>query len=387
SICLIIVVFSGIFFHPMSSLFLLFILPVFAIPNIIFILYNNNNKSSKIISIKDELAKLYKIQLLILVAFFSWFLSNKGLLGSIKKVLNWLVMDETSESVFASQIGVINSAGVTLHQTTILFVNKFGAVTLLLLFSFLASASILWNYARGRSIPYRYEFTFVIMFIVSLIIGAIMLFAGDFIERNPIRIVRLALYLGTILCGLFAYNFICGDDRSAERKSPKNVVQLVAIGLLIVTLVVLSMGTTYNSPRVYLPNTQTTLEDLAGTRWLVSVQDADRSVIVNDRWVLTRFQHYLFGRESSTVRKLNIYPERLPAHFGYNENKKISHILGDAKSYMVIFMMDEIHAQHLPENIKLNYNHRNPQDLKQIENDTTASKIYVNGLIDIWYIY
>mgnify|MGYP006910657449 CR=1 FL=1 len=388
TIAVLILAFCIVFFHAVTTLFTIIVFFVFGLA---YALYSNfivrrlsEHRQYGIVG-----KNFLRITFILFIAFFMWYFSYSSICNSFRRVADWLIY-QIGTPLFDAQLETLRETGPTWSQTFELFVNRYGAIFLLLLLS-----SICCIYVIRKSLSKAHNigpmmFTYAIQFTIALFISVIMLF-GYFFEYNPVRVFRLPLLMGTILSGLVVYDFVSGYTRkkSNKRNKLRQRLFIIVIWMTIMVMVTLSFGSVYNSPRVYLPNSQTTSMDLVGTEWLDKSKSPDIRIIVS-RWSahsLHRFEDYNFGIDSSPTVKVGIIHEYLPSHFGYGGNSSVVESLGFRDMYVVIFQVDKVITMFVPENVGSNIDQWTEEDFAKLKVDPTAVHVYANGEFDVWGVY
>lgn len=388
TILLLLLIFTIVFSHPITTLFSIIIFFTYGLTYALYFYFIRNKQSGfghcRIIG-----KNYHRLILITFTTFFVWYFSYSIVTKNFGTVYHKLSGSLDSISVFQAQLSPLNDVRYTLFQILELFINKYGAFSLFLLISSIACTSVI---RRSLSKKHMEPFILVyaIQFIVFLFIGVIMLF-GDFIEHNPIRIFRLALLMGTILNGLVVYDFISRytEKNYNEGIKPRKRLLIIVTGIVIMAIVVLSLGNVYDSPRINAPNSQITKMDLVGMEWFdrsKSLANVDTVVSPQSEWSFRRFGDYIFGIDSSSIPRGRLAPERLPSNFGYGENSSVSDSLSYNSAYVLIFQIDKVMMMSYPENVRRNIPQWNKDDFIKLSMDTTISKIYDNSELDVWKI-
>jgi hypothetical protein len=225
------------------------------------------------------------------------------------------------------------------------------------------------------------KFAYVAQFLIAFSVSITMLF-GYFVEyeRNPVRIFRFPILMGTMMSGLVLYELI--DASSRKRRLGFTVL----VGSLIIAMVVLSLGSVYGSPMVSINSQQVTNMEIAGTKWFGDSKSPDLGVIENSPGQMGRFEDYVFGVDSSQITRKDA-GERIPSHFGYDTHDRIAQTLNFTNSYLVIFELDKFGALLFPENVRPKVHQFTEEDFAKLDSDVNVAELYCNGEFEVYGIY
>jgi len=377
-VALIIVGFTMTFFHPVTALFVIFVLIVFGLATTLYS-YLVGRKMSRLGQYRTVGRNYIEISLIMSMLFFTWYLSYSYIQRSFKRVYEWLAY-QIGTSVAQHTLEPLVQAGLTPLQTIELFMNRYGAIFLWLLISSICCIVIGKSLLRRQNL-HREPFNYAIQFVGSLFIAGVMLF-GYFVEYEPERVVRLPLLMGTMVSGLVVYELV--NKGAVERHSSRRY-SIVKVGLLIflMCVVALGMGSVYGSPRTLAGSSQVTRMEIAGTSWFERLKDPNIWAATNLPESLPRFADYNFGVDTFTLAR-GAFPQRLPSHFGYDENRTIAETFGFTDRYIIIFEVDKIAHTAFPENVRPKVHQYNMQDFAKLSSDPSAARIYCNGEFEVW---
>jgi len=387
TIVLLLFAFFITFFHPVTTLFVIIIFFTFGLAYVLYSRFLNHGSFEHgqygIIG-----KNFFGVSLIMFITFFMWYFSYVSICQSFKRVADWLFY-QIGKPLITAQLEPLAEAELTPFQTFELFVNRYGAIFLLL---FVSSLSLIYVLKRNLSKNQDSEpvtFTYSVQFLIALFIGAIMLF-GYFAEYNPVRVARLPLFMGTILSGLVIYDFIAGhakNNPNRKSKSRQRLIFIVVIGIVIIAMAALSLGSVYDSPRTCKSNSQVTWMEVVGTKWFERSKSLDIPVIVNSAQSLRRFEDYNFGIDSSPITRAKIDRKRLPSHFGYVGNNTIAKALDFQDRYMALFKLDKVVPLFFPENVRPKVYQWTTEDFKRLRIDSYTAQIYDNGEFEVWRVY
>jgi len=302
TLLLLLLILSITFFHPVIALFSIIVFLVFGF---LYMLYSSvltqkklqDNDYQTIIG-KDSI----KVSVIISMVFFIWYFSYSSICGSFKRVFNWLIY-QIGTPLAERQLELLAEADLTPLQTVKLFINRYGAIFLMLSVSIICLIFVFHRSLSKRHNVESVNFVYAAQFIAALLLGVVMLF-GYFIEYNPVRVARFPLLMGTILSGLVVYSafkrYIRKNQNERNSLSWPLTLKVFIIAAIIV-MATLSLGSVYKSPRTCNANHQITQMEIVGTRWFEKSKKVDIPVVVNSSKILHRFEDYNFGIDSSPI--------------------------------------------------------------------------------------
>lgn len=372
------------FFHPVT---ILFVVAVFLTFGVVYVWCSDFLKQGVPKQDYQNIVGKNFLGLIqiVLVTFGIWYISFAFIVRSFKKIAQWIIF-ESGKPLIQSQLEPLAEANLTRIQIFELFINRYGAIFLLLLIASLAFIRVFVRCLSRKHNQCYIEVAYASQFLMAIIIGLIMLL-GYFIEYNPVRIARLPLLMGTILIGLAIYEPIKGYAKinvDGKNESQQKLVRIMVLYLILILLVALSLGSVYNSPRTYSPNSQATQMEIVGTKWFEISRNPRTLISLNFLGTVDRYVTYNFGREYSFISRR---PERLPSHFGYDVNNSVAEALGFKDHYIVIFGLDKIAHLYFPENIRQKVYQYNKKDFVKLNDDRTVAQIYANGEFEVWRVY
>lgn len=397
-------------FHPITALFAIAVLLVFALASYLHRkLAPAANPGSQLRTSKNS-TKVALITGVVMIVFFSsWYLSFPNIRRSFSTVYSWLgyeitgpaiepsptepspIQPPVKQSLFQKLIQTLSKAAITLTQTLALFIARYGAVFIYLLMALILSIVVLRKSLVKkfkRKGGQQLDFIYSIQFLVALLISAYMLF-GYAVEYNEIRIARFPLLMATILGGLVIYEFIHTDSTqrvNLDRFRPGGKAFVGIITVLILAAGVLSIFNVYGSPMTVRPNSQVSLMEIAGTVWFSSHQDRD-SVVVESNLYLKRFEDFNFGLESRSFKRAKVDPEPIPSHFGYDENGSIGQTFNSEEGYLLTCEFNRINVMIFPENVRDEVRQYSEEDFAKLRADPVVAQIYANSGFEVWRVY
>lgn len=398
------------FFHPITALFSIAVLLVFALASYLHRKLAPAANPGSQLRISKNITKIALITAVVMIVFFSsWYLSFPSIRGSFNKVYSWLAYEITGpatepsptepgpiqppvkQSLFQRLTQALSKAKITLTQTLAVFIARYGAVFIYLLMALILSIMVLRKFLVKkfkRKDVQQLDFIYSIQFLVALLISAYMLF-GYAIEYNEIRIARLPLVMATILGGLVIYEFIHTDSTqrvNLDRFKPGGKALAGIITVLILAAGVISIFNVYGSPMTVQSNFQVSLMEIAGTEWFSSHQDRDIVVAEAGRG-LKRFEDFNFGWESRSFKRAKVDLEPIPSHFGYDENGSISQTFNFEARYLLTREFNRINIMRFPEDVRDMVDQYSEEDFAKLRADPVVAQVYANSEFEVWRVF
>lgn len=397
------------FFHPITALFAIAVLLVFALASYLHRkLAPATNPGSQLRTSKNS-TKFALITAVVMVVFFSsWYLSFPSIRGSFNKVYGWLAYEITGpeiepsptepsltkppvrRSLFQSLIHTLSKAEITFTQTLALFIARYGAVFIYLLMALILSIVVLRKALVKkfkRKGFQQLDFIYSIQFLVALLISTYMLF-GYAVEYQEIRIARFPLLMSTILGGLVVYGLAGRDSpqrANLDNLEPGKKAFIGLVAMLILATSVLSVLNVYYSPRVVKLNWQVTQMEITGTKWFSSHRDRNIGIAVANV-PLGRFDDFNFGWETSPLQRAPRL-KLIPSHFGYDENSSITVTFDFQDRYLLTCEAGRMWVMVVPESVKPEAHLYTEDDFARLRTDPAVAQIYANGEFEVWKVY
>jgi hypothetical protein len=385
---LILLTFVITLFHPTTAIFVLISLLVFGLART-FWSRLSGYKSFVVNRPRIANRNYIGLCLIIFIIFFLWYFSFSSIRRSFELIYNSIAHDTTtSSSIVASSLSLLSRGSLTTSQTLELFFNRYGSTSLILIFSGVLSLFVFRSFFKKNKLN-SVKFTYAFQFLVFLLVGILMLFVFV-VENEPTRVTRVAVLFGTILCGLILYDVIKDrlfKDYARKVRSYRRYIYLTFVVLFIVTITSLSIGSLYNSPRVFDFNHQVTRTQVAGFQNFETFKNSSVTVVANRPDFVGRFEDFLFGVDNSKLIRAEVDPVNLPSHFGYNQaNTTEAQVFSNQSRYIVISELDKVYYQFFPVNVQSKINQYTPDDFNKLNSDLGVDKIYSNGGFEVWLV-
>ena len=396
------------FFHPITALFAIAVLLVFALASYLHRKLAPAANPGSQPRISKNSTKIALITAVVMIVFFSsWYLSFPSINKNLGYVYRWIAYEITSQvigptepgpiqppvqqSLFQSLIQTLSKAETTLTQTLGLFIARYGAVFIYLLLaltlSIMTLRKVLVRKFKRKSLP-PLEFAYSIQFLAALLISAYMLFTYA-VEYNEIRIARFPLFMATILGGLVIYGFIRTDSTqrvNLDRFKPGGKILAGIITFLILAAGILSIFNVYGSPITVRPNSQVSLMEIAGTGWFSSHRDMSIGIATARVW-LGRFDDFNFGVETRAFPRTAMHPTQIPPHFGYDKNSSVAETFDFNDRYLLTSESGRMWAMVVPEHVRYKAHVYIEDDFARLRIDPAVAQIYANGEFEVWRVY
>lgn len=377
TVLLLLLALSITFSHPVTTLFVEVVFPTFGLAQIIYSRFLSHKRSQT--SQHHNIGRNFLgISLIMFIAFSTWYLMYALIQNSLKVVFNWLVY-QIGTPLIETTLESWAELDLTLLQTFELLMRKYGAIFLLLVISGIASISVLHKSLLSKHNVEPMKFTYATLFLLALFMGVAMLLS-HFVEYNPVRVVRFALLMGTIVNGLVVYDIINEGSKKNIRRSSQWSGFMIAV--VIIVMVVLSLGNVYGSPSTFSPNPHITQMEIAGNKWFGRTKNPDVAVVANDPNEIPRFEDYIFGVESSPITRANVDPICLPSHFGYDEHNRMAEVFNSQDRYLFITEKDKVWSMFFSK-----VRRYAEEDFAKLNSDPTVAKLYCNGEFEVWRVY
>lgn len=362
-----IMIFSIVFFHPMTT--------VVSIGIFLLLSYwegfKNNTRNKSIIN--------YLISLQV-IAFLAWITYFSRGIKSIRNIFLGLIYDvETSPA--EAYGGILARADIGILEILEVILFRFGPVLIYLFIGTLLSIYIIKKIIKKRALKLDLETMYCFLFCFGLLI-AIIFFISYFIESNPIRISRFAIFFGTIFIGLSVHkNFY------KNKKNDRQIATLLII-LIVFSVSILGIFNLYSGPHTSNPNQQMTHMEYEGLGWYFENRDLDKPLLSSGMDV-RKNEIYYFGLNKSRYNRGDLIEGTIPSHFNYGENDHLKTTIQELNYSHCYMITNEYNRKsHLafPEGARDEASQYLEEDFQKLESDETVHKIYENGEFEVWVV-
>jgi len=394
------------YFHPLSSLYVIFMLIIIGIVNFFIYLYLSNYKydgevtSQKWYSFRGQLFRdsikslrtrfirastlirhakyhfSFTTVLIEIAILIPWILSLQSFQLNLRMFYNSVLSGTRLEVIEGMQntLDKINISGMDFAQLLIkseganfIFLGLF-AVNLLIL------AKEKHNLQKHKNL---------------LILSSITIFTGFIYAAYLFGIVpglhaiaagRIKSYITLFTPISAGFVFIYLQKKFVVKKV--NLFPIICI-LIILAASTLSIYNLYPSPHVIYPTPSITQMDMQGGKWFISHHNKE-ILTVDIISPIYRFIDGAVGTNERTVIIGSIYQHKtVPDHFNYTEDtNKLGQSYLDDK-YMMITMFDTI----IYDTVWSMIDRFDSQDFDRLLDDTSVEKLYSNGETEIFFIH
>ncbi|KAF5431151.1 putative membrane protein, partial [Candidatus Methanophagaceae archaeon] len=286
-ILLIISLFLIVFFHPMTTLFLILI---FLILEFYLLTYKSIDKNQRIEPPKLQNRAAFNIILISFITFFTWSFSFAAITNSFRGVINWLRYEigRTEAETYTELIARIQPDLFDLIQV---IVNTYGQIIILGVLTLILTIYI-YTIWRRHADEQQLNFYHVFFCIMSIIFGvlSIIFFFNDFIIGFG-RVSKYSFFFASVFVALSFYFSLTRSKYSINKK------RFIALSLcaVLILLVCLSTFNLYYSPLIRLPNQQVSEAELDGMTWFFDSRNEE--MLIQELGITQkRFHDAIFGR-------------------------------------------------------------------------------------------
>lgn len=370
SALLLAILFTFVFFHPVVTIFL----------GLLLVLVDLSIKLDNrpvIDSIFPSGRNSTNLTVILAVLFFSWYYSFESIVGSTLLLLSPLLSGGSREAQADQTAGVLGRASPEIADVVQVGLYSYGLFGVVGLVGGTAVAYIVLRHRfLGQPLRY-YEWFFGTMFILFSILSVGAFFFNVTLSFN--RLYRYVLLSGVVLVGIGA--FYVHENDHLERTT---ALVSVSVLILLFLLAFLSLFMLYSSPLSYNYNAQITENEWDGMEW--TFEHRNETLLIDELGTKqSRFYSAINGSTdtSETVRR----PDETdpPDHFGYNQTQQLGGYYEEPR-YLLITELGRMQYPILYSNYE-EFWRFSPEDMRQLERDTTVQNVYDSGEFDVYYIH
>lgn len=351
-----------VLFHPLTGLFLVFVLAVYAVADWI--------------GVPDTGSRLpTALTCFAFVVFAAWYLSFVSILIRFRTVTERFLAPGAGDSELVGTINTIERTGADLMDVIRIAVLKYGDAAILYAMATagLGGYAVLW--LRGRSRPSQLTAAF----------GATtLLFAGlsvIFLTNDLIVGFGRPLSFGKMFAAVLAGGLGYVAWKSADREATRWAVD-VGLAATLLALVVISVASMYSSPLVADSGHQVSRMELDGMDW--TLDHRNESIKIEEFGIQQyRHEHLRQGVDSSssTIRREGTLP---PDHFNYTRYGTLGRSYRE-DHYLVVTRLGRIvYPVNFPD-----YRDQwrfTAGDFRRLQYDQTVARVYDNGEFETYRI-
>lgn len=358
-----------VFFHPLTSLFVIILLLLGEV-------YLHLNAR---VECKGERKSFVRPVVISLIIFSSWstyaYLFTQHMTAITETVLG--KSEQASELQRYSEIVATAQVNVWTQIQTAL--NIYGQNLVLVGVSLLCLVFVGWQFLKHRE-RIRYQILYFcvgfFIFIVAAIISLLLIDIFGWVRILAVASLFAIIVLSALIWPMFD-RFL--TDHSDEKKQ---VVRLISIGIIVFALLYFSVFNLYLSPIVRRENQQVTESGYTGMDSYLENRD-DR--ILGYEMGISQFRYYdaIYGRNAD--RKNIMYSDSgqlsPPDHFGYDTTNQFT---GNAEAkYLIISDLGRQFYPAIYPEFKSNWRHT-AGDFDRIKVDSNMNYIFTNGDLEIY---
>jgi hypothetical protein len=263
-----------------------------------------------------------------------------------------------------------------------LIFNIYGHWILLSILSFFCIVQILKSLKNQKTKSRFYKGVLVLGFFICVILAIVMFLTID--RFGFARIFSFAAIFSILLIPSGVYLFLYSNSHE-KSLSGKKIISLLGVIVVIFCVTYFSIFNLYYSPTIKLPNVQVPKSDYVGMSTFFSYRDESLPVLEVGLFSF-RYDHVLYGASSQRLKiPYNNYNNLIPPdHFGY-DNETQSQILHDTSKYILL----NDHGREFYPNIYPEFPDKwrfLRGDFERLKTDNTIQQIYSNSDLDIFLI-
>lgn len=367
SILLVILLILYPYFHPLSSLMIVFLISNLEITRGISKLLGKAKNKYKL---KPKFTRLDSLTIIIIevIIFSIWILSFKTFQLNLDRIYDAIISGNSPTNVIQGMSDRLNKVDV--HGIELVkIILKIMGDDLIFLFLSICSFMIL---AKKKDLLKRNR-NLMILLIMILSIG---LFYSLYLFNIVPGIENLGtsrlisyLVLFTPISAAFILNYFL--------ENMHKILYTFCVILILVSSFI-SIFSLYDSPYVLRPSNMVTEMDIQGTEWLTSSTIGHvKSVYIMSPPI--QFSNAIIGKTKSQ-EKYYQYEPQVPDHFNYTNNGRLGALFSNR--YILITKFDQLAYTTVWKKV----GRFNDKDFVQIEKDNSMDKLYTNGESHIWFI-
>lgn len=370
SALLLVILFTFVFFHPVVTVFLGLLLVLvdvsiklddWPVTDTIFLSDRNSTNLTAILA----------------VLFFAWYYSFESIVGSTLLLLSPLLFGGSRETQAEQTVGVLGRASPDIADVIQVGLYSYGLFGIVGLVGGTAVVYIVLRHRfLGRPLRY-YEWFFGITFVLFSVLSVGAFFFNVTLSFN--RLYRYVLLSGVVLVGIGAF-YVYENDH-LERTT---ALVSVSILVLMFLLAFLSLFMLYSSPLSHDYNAQITENEWDGMEW--TFEHRNESLLIDE--LGTKQSRFYSAINGSTGIDENVRrPDETepPDHFGYNQTQQLGGYYEEPR-YLLLTELGRMKYPVLYSSYE-EFWRFSPENMRQLERDTTVQNVYDSGEFDVYYIH
>lgn len=365
-----VVIVSIVFFHPITTIFLV---GIFVLLKLTFVVGRRVADRN----VGRENAPLITASLAFVV-FFSWYYSFDSIIGSTTLLLAALFGLSGGSPEFAQISLVFGRANPELTDVALVGLYTYGLFAALFGLAGVFVGYNVYAYVTGRR-----EFDAVEAFLsavfVAFTVAGVAAFFVDF-RFGSTRFLRYVRLSGSILIGIGFF----GLFRRADFLVAKRYLRpMIYVSFFVFAF--LSVFMLYGSPISNDRNLQVTEAEIEGMSWLFDHRDT--SLLIDElginQYRLYNFDHHT-REQGRNVRWGSAQP---PDHFAYQNASALdqSPSTFPQSRYLVVTRLGRIQNPEFYPEYRQHWRHT-PEDFERLENDSSVAHVYDDGGLDAYLV-
>ena len=357
-----------IFFHPITSLYLLGIL----------IFFNMTNYFSRKVWYKGRSLPYLNITILLTTGTWAfWHLGFTSIRMGIRRAIYSIFAEPGLNPKAEELIQAVGMFDVQFIDMVRKFIFDFGIVSILFLMVLIYFIYMNIDRLKFKRFIKQREVLFLFLSVLLFAAWATINFFADFVTFT--RVFKFVILFSFLLMGfIFSFNISLKVNFAAIKH--KNTHSFVMV-LLVTFILITSVFSLYPSSPSFSSNRQVSEQENEGMRWLFDVQN-EGNLIWEEGIRQHRWGDFLYGRRGET-RPGNLRREpNIPDHFGYDEYERMGeNYSGYLIKTEVAIMM---YRTNFPEYEQ--FWRFNESSYEEFDRDDSVNKIYDNGFFSSYYI-
>lgn len=349
-----ILIFTIVYFHPITSFYLIIVISTFFILNRLFYKIDKENMI------------VGSILIFLVISFLMWFFTNDGMKYPIIGIVRSFFFDNDRSSIANQYTNIISIADFTLFQLLHVIIVRYGFY----LFEGTFFLVILYQMKKKREkikfdlLSFNLLVLLIPAFVVSL--GMILVYS---IIINPVRASMLFFFV-IVLFNAYLFTRMYNIIHKKLRKG------LIVAGLIII---IFGVFTVYPSPITYQQNKQYTYSDFSGSVWIEANREVNNTVFSDYGFKLIRINHYTYGVKGGSGNIINEEP--IPSNFGINST--FTNGIYQDNSYYILTYEGEIAHRIYPDNLRLKATKYSSEYYLAFVDRNNINSIYSNGYFEV----
>lgn len=322
--------------------------------------------------------KLLKLPLILFIVFIFWLYSRSYLLGSLAKVLRWIIGEQGTSQVTQEAAVYINKYGINVIEISLKMYGSY------LIYFILAGISIYYIY-KQLWIHNQLSIYLAMLYSFFLLASLLQLFhmVVPILSLNLDRMIGYMALISPILAGFTLYNIFIINSKHRTRRG-NSYKSIVLVSIIVITTLMGGLISMHPSTYRNFPGHQVTDAELDGMSWFLTKKNQTiDTAIVGFRYF--RFADAILGTiraEQENIKgDYNDPSTEIGNHFKYDRYDSIGYEYSSDK-YLLISEYDMAVQFDLFSYLQA----YTLNDFKSLGNDKALIKLYNSNGFVIWKI-